>query len=255
MSRLFTFGCSFTQYWRWLTWADIAGKNFEFYENWGICGAGNSLIFYSLVECHQLHNINKDDTVYIMWSNTSREDRYVNDRWVALGNIFWDNGNQVPVEYVKKFACERGYLVRDLALITAALHLLKSIGCNFKFMSMVPFTAPNAALNLGNSLFDRPGSVEDVLKFYQSTLEQILPSIYEVVFNFDWSSRKGLPDLYDSSQRDFHPTPQEHLQYIQTILPTVAVSESTISWVVEVTQQAQQNKLMWNQPNRPRHRL
>ena len=38
MTRLFTFGCSFTQYW-WPTWADILGYQHDFYENWGRCGA------------------------------------------------------------------------------------------------------------------------------------------------------------------------------------------------------------------------
>ena len=32
-TRLFTFGCSFTQY-MWPTWADILSKNFNFYESW-----------------------------------------------------------------------------------------------------------------------------------------------------------------------------------------------------------------------------
>lgn len=34
MTRLFTFGCSFTKFF-WPTWADILGQEFDYYENWG----------------------------------------------------------------------------------------------------------------------------------------------------------------------------------------------------------------------------
>ena len=37
MSRLFTFGCSFTNY-AWPTWADFLGLEFEHFENWGVSG-------------------------------------------------------------------------------------------------------------------------------------------------------------------------------------------------------------------------
>jgi hypothetical protein len=64
--RLFTFGCSFTQY-IWPTWADILAREFEYYENWGSSGAGNQYIFHSLVECYQRNLLNSNDT--ISWIN------------------------------------------------------------------------------------------------------------------------------------------------------------------------------------------
>jgi hypothetical protein len=251
MSRLFTFGCSFTQYWRWPTWADILGRNFDFYENWGVCGAGNSLIFYSLIEAYQKHQFTKDDSVYIMWSSTAREDRYVKDKWVALGNIFWDNGSELPNEYIKKFACERGYLLRDLALITAALGLLDSIGCDYKFLSMVPLTETNYNVNLGGNFHQPAQENLDIIRLYRSTLDNILPSVYEVVFNNNWSSRPGIPDSYNSSVRDFHPTPSEHLAYLQTVLPNINIDHNTVEWTNLVEQQAMLGKLHWHSPNIP----
>ena len=44
--RAFVFGCSFTQYY-WPTWADILGREFNKFENWGQCGGGNQFIFNS----------------------------------------------------------------------------------------------------------------------------------------------------------------------------------------------------------------
>ena len=43
MSRLFTFGCSFTNY-RWSSWADCLAPEFDYFENWGQAGGGNHYI-------------------------------------------------------------------------------------------------------------------------------------------------------------------------------------------------------------------
>ena len=59
MSRLFTFGCSFT-HWSWPTWADILGREFDEYENWGQRGGGNVFIFHSLIECYKKNKLNKN---------------------------------------------------------------------------------------------------------------------------------------------------------------------------------------------------
>ena len=80
MARLFTFGCSFTQY-LWPTWANVLGREFAHFENWGRMAAGNQFIFNSLIECHLKKQLGPNDTVGIMWTNVFREDRYVNNQW------------------------------------------------------------------------------------------------------------------------------------------------------------------------------
>lgn len=253
MKRLFTFGCSFTQYWRWPTWADALGQEFDFFENWGICGAGNSLILYSLIECHQRHGITADDVVYIMWTNTSREDRYVKNRWLADGNVYWWGENSKMLgEYVKTFACERGYLIRDLANITAAKELLEKWQCDWKFLSMTPLTATNSSSNLGGN-FDRGVDADqDVRDLYRSSLESIAPSVYDIVFNQDWHSRPGIADIYDPRNRDFHPSPLEHLEYLDLVCPGMITKDSTVQWMTECEALAKTNSLNWAEPNRPK---
>ena len=70
--RLFTFGCSFTKY-IWPTWADILGREYKEFYNYGMSGGGNLFIFDSLIEAIAKHNINKDDTVIIIWTNVTRD--------------------------------------------------------------------------------------------------------------------------------------------------------------------------------------
>lgn len=255
MRRLFAFGCSFTQYWRWPTWADAMGREREIFENWGVCGAGNSLIFNSLIECNQRNQLGANDDVYVMWTNTSREDRYVGDRWLAQGNIYWLAGSEIPREYVVKFACERGYLIRDLATITAARHLLDHLGCRWRFMSMVPLDRTNLATDLGYNPNDQVTEDADVRLLYQDTLRCISPSMFEVSFGSNWNSRSGIPDSFDSTRRDFHPTPLEHLEYIKHTFSDVRLSQSTHDWMFDIQERAFVGASGWQQVYRPKQRL
>jgi hypothetical protein len=270
--RLFAFGCSFTNY-KWPTWADILGCEFDYFENWGQDGAGNQYMFNSLIECNQQNKFTKDDTVIICWTNVDREDRYT-DRWLSGGNVYYSHA--YPSEWVKKFITDRGCLIRDLAMIKSIDIVLSSIGCNYKFLSMVP---------LNRRMFDYLNPNNDVFTLYNDVLDKICPSYFEVIFNSDWTSRdsdfskdiivestKNLKLRYDAVagadwpsfdnacklfhteknnskntifeeiksmfnydfyqiNRDYHPTPAEHLEYIKKILPEHAISDSTVDWV------------------------
>ena len=178
MNRLFTFGCSFTQY-AWPTWADILGREFDYFENWGKLGGGNQYIFNSLIESNIRNQFTKEDTVIIMWTNVTREDRYIEKQWHTPGNIYTS-----PVynsDYIKQFADDRGYLIRDLATISATVDLLDHWGVKYHMLSMVPIT------NI-DQYNKKPSTEQDVIDLYSSAVEKIKPSVYEVVFNFDWSS-------------------------------------------------------------------
>ena len=251
MRRLFTFGCSFTQYWRWPTWADALGQEADYFENWGVCGSGNSLIFYSLVECHQRNQLTANDDVYIMWTNTSREDRYVGRRWLEGGNVYWSAGSELPAEYVRKFACERGYLIRDLTIMAAVKQLLDHWGCRYQFFSMVPLDNTNEQNELGNNPAAPASADHDVRDLYQPILNMIKPSVYETVFDSEWFSGNGMPDTYDSSRRDFHPTPTEHLQYLDAVTPGLITKESTREWMRHWEQNARAQRAIWPESNRP----
>ena len=254
MNRLFTFGCSFTQYWRWPTWADLLGRQADIFENWGLCGAGNSYIFYSLIECHQRHRLSNDDTVYIMWSNTSREDRYVEHKWIEGGNVYWD-GHPLGREYVMKWSCERGYLIRDLANISACRQLLDSWKCKYRMFSMVPLQHTNYQNNLGDHPCSPAGADSDVRNFYADVLDMIEPSVLDIVFNGSWFSGSGIADVNNPHSRDFHPTPAEHMLYIDRVAPDLIISNMDRAWMQECDLMAQNGTLNWQQPNRPQGRL
>jgi hypothetical protein len=183
MSRLFTFGCSFTRY-HWPTWADILGKNFNTYQNWGQSGGGNQYISHSVVECDLKNNLTKDDTVIIMWTNVAREDRYLNGAWLNYGNIYNSQSKNTYVKDLVKYADIRGYYIRDLALMHLTQRLLENTGCRYIFLSMVDIA------NVGQFEFtDCNDKILDLITYYKPLLDQIRPSVHRTVFNNDWSSR------------------------------------------------------------------
>jgi len=138
--RLFTFGCSFTKY-HWPTWADLLLTQIEG-ENWGQGGGGNKFIFESLIECMVSRNIDKDDTVIIMWSSFFREDRYMHHGWQTPGNVY----NAEPLydkEFLFKYWDDKGAILNNLNFICGAIRVLESIGCKWKMAKMLQLTQFN----------------------------------------------------------------------------------------------------------------
>lgn len=186
--RLFTFGCSFTKY-SWPTWADILGTKFVEHNNWGMPGAGNQYIFNSLVECSKRNQFKAGDTVIIMWTTVSRYDYYANGKWQALGEVLLNQ--TFPKKFTETFFDFRGYLIRDLAVMSAAKSLLESCGVEYHFLSMTPFD--HIVTEEHNGIFDYVKlKSEDVFALYQEELDIIKPSIFDTVFSGNWSNRNHL---------------------------------------------------------------
>ena len=242
MSRLFTFGCSFTAY-EWPTWADILGRQFDFFENWGKPGAGNQFICNSIAEADAKYNFGKDDTIIVMWSSMMREDRYIQNGWLTPGNFLGHGKEYYSEEFQKKFITVRGCYIRDLASMHLVYTMLKNKGCNFHFLSMIDINFPSdmytnyfiQKLKLQKEL----DSIADVLDRYKDLIELIKPSVHKVIFNYDWQSRKLF--MAPSSKTgqlhraDTHPLPIEHLEYLEKVLPEFTHSTETKNWVKQVT--------------------
>lgn len=214
--RLFTFGCSFTRY-KWPTWADLLGQEFESYYNFGHSGGGNLFIACSIAEANARYKFTSEDTVLVMWTNATREDRYTNN-WVLPGNIYTQS--EYSEDFVKKFITIRGCYVRDLAQIHLAKNLLENSRCKFHFMSMVDMD------NYSQYSVEKSEEILDLLIHYKDTINIVLPSAHKVIFNYDWWSRP----MYENGphRQDPHPMPLEHLEYINAVLPNYEFSEDSI---------------------------
>lgn len=261
-NRFFAFGCSATRS-LWPTWADILGRQYASYENWGRAGSGNQFIFNSVIECNQRNKFTPNDTVMIMWSSTGREDRYVEAMggWVGQGNIY--NQALYAPSWVNKFACNQGYLIRDLALITATAKLLDSWNVSYEFL----------CTNNINTIKETSKTIQSpALELYANIIDKIKPGIWDIIYQGDLTSRnddilrkqflwfenynnfagndwpefdKFLTKDYTCSVKtqqeidkfikhnsDFptHNVPHEYLEYLDIVLPN-SVNPETRDWV------------------------
>lgn len=234
--RLFTFGCSFTAY-KWPTWADLLGQEFEGYYNFGQSGGGNLFIACSIAEAHARYKITSDDTVMVMWTNVTREDRYHTHSWITPGNIY--SQETYSDEFVKKFITVKGCYVRDMAQIHLIKCFLEGTGCKFYFMSMVDLD------NYDQYEMQKSKEVVDIMTIYGDTGKIFLPSVHRVIFKFNWYK---IP-LYPAgpTRQDSHPLPTEHLSYINQVLPYYKFSQKTVDFAKDVTLEIQESYKKFNQ--------
>ena len=137
--RLFVFGCSYTDY-KWPTWAYVLKSeidNCEFY-NFGLTGAGNHFISIRVAEANSRYKFNENDLVCIMWTSFTREDRWIEGKWLNPGNIY--NQSDYSFSWVKRFADPNFYLIRDYALIELTKGYLKNLPCTSIMMTSWPIT-------------------------------------------------------------------------------------------------------------------
>jgi hypothetical protein len=229
--RFFAFGCSFTQY-HWATWADLIHFSYpdvEYY-NLGLSGGGNNFILNRVMQADETYNFTKEDLVIVQWTNVAREDRWVinkdgNGHWTGTGNIY--NCDLFDDNYIQKYTCPEGFLLRDLAAIKAVQTLLKYKQCTYYQLSMVPITQWN---QYKSNSSNNNTVINNLLHRYSNTLSVIRPDYFTVIFNRDWRSRTNRPLMAHTPKdnkyvphEDLHPTPTEHCMYLKSVLPEIYI--------------------------------
>lgn len=183
MTKIFTFGCSFTRYY-WPTWSDIMAFSNPDLEviNVGRIGIGNTRIFQRIQECHLNDTISDGDRIMVAWSGWKREDRYVYDAWNAGGKTS-RNPDYGP-EFTEKY-------------------------CNPKFMAIKNASAIIAANQLYNITWN--GSMGSYPKDIPSLYEDQIPKVksYDDIPFTRWNGR---------STDDLHPDINTHAIYYRTVI-------------------------------------
>lgn len=145
MKRLFTFGCSFTQF-NWPSWADLLGQEqgVFYFANWGCAGLGNRAIAERVAECNVRAKFTPDDVVIVQWSSHFRHD-WMHTRmpvedvslWRTKGSIFSPpNHYTFDEHWVRKFWDEKAYYIHTLNSIALVQGLLDASGCKWYMTSL-----------------------------------------------------------------------------------------------------------------------
>lgn len=210
--RVFVFGCSFTSY-RWPTWADIVVQEMPGvdYYNFGLCGGGNLLMSIRITEANLRYKFNESDLVMVMWTTFCREDRYKDNHWWMTGNIF-SAAHDYPEEFIRKYTDPKGYLIRDLAVITQTTAFLKTLPPTSITLASVPYD---------HQMDPDDTSVKEILELYKETTLLTPPCLFELEMNGMWENGCEYLDPGHGEPGevfyDYHPNPLRYYSYLTKI--------------------------------------
>lgn len=205
--RIFAFGCSFTAY-RWPTWADIIAVEAKTeYYNYGLAGLGNLGIMCKIVEANARYKFNEDDLVMVMWSTYSREDRWINNGWYSMGNV-WNS--PYPDSWVKDYCDPLGHMIRDHAIINQTNRMLKDSNSGSIILRSVPFNHSDA-ISIGDN-----ERLMVLSQLYQRDYDDLPMSLYDFIGR-DWS-RDVVPyiDINGNLHNDSHCKPMVYYDFLES---------------------------------------
>lgn len=215
MKRLFVVGCSFTKY-HWPTWADMLGKEYDQFENWGNSGYGNRAIAERLSELVVSRNITADDTIIVQWSDYHRFDVHSTKLFPLSG---WNGGGNVLLnpEYSEQWRNhwwkEDSYMMHTFNFINLATALLETLPCTWYMLSMTDLKSP----------IDQFSHLSKYKKVFVK--DKWLPPIKDFFLNGHGYSKLELKneEYFNNHNKvidytDPHPTPIAHFDYLNTYL-------------------------------------
>lgn len=228
MRRLFTFGCSFTNY-IWPTWANFISNKFDYHENWGQSGAGNFYIASMVYECNQINKFNQDDTIIIMLSSFSRYDMILRDStWTLSGNIY--SQTRFSKEFIQDYWSEEFGLYQTWFGLSSLKTLLDKVGCKYKIMC-----AFNLQKQENSNKITSEMKKTRITKCYEF-LEPILPKLNMKDF-IEEENRNGINYYKIDGDYDLHPTISMHLKWVKKHLPEfydIEMDEICREWETKV---------------------
>lgn len=203
MPRLFTFGCSFTQY-GWPTWADIIAydRDIEYY-NYAVAGLGNVGIAHRILEADLKHKFQDDDEIFILWSSWSREDRVKDVDWLGGGSVLTPNNPHYDRSFLKNHWDFNNDIVKNSTAIITTNRLFKKFikwqGSSFDF-----FTTEEGKLSINED-------TKSIIKLYKTELPDLKVILCE--------TEKPFKVVQDS-----HPDVLGHLEIANTIYKDIGLT-------------------------------
>jgi hypothetical protein len=229
VSRLFTFGCSFTRFF-WPTWADILAYELKIpHQNWGIPGLGNVGVQSRLLECDLRNKFNEDDIILAVWSSWSREDRFdiknsllLKQSWSTGGgtlNHRWSAGGGTMHSYTKNFNGAYCSVSNDLIKnSTAMISVNKMFDIRFNGHIVTPMIKDDKALAFTDK-------------------EKELALFYEDYIPNDGEFTRTKHTCSYALVNERHPDIMSHLSYVnEYICPklNISLSDETIDFFTRI---------------------
>jgi len=141
---------------------------------------------------------------------------------MMTGNIF-TGLHDYSEEFVRKYADPKGYLIRDLAVITQTTAFLKTLPATSITMASVPYDYQQDPSD---------SSVKEILELYKDTTRSTPPCLFELEMNSQWENGH---EYFDTKElfKDYHPNPLRYYSYLRKIgLP---LTDKSLTYAQEST--------------------
>jgi len=205
IKRCFAFGCSFTNWYFWPTWADFIGLGYPEYYNFGMPGVSNKMMHTRFIEVDNFARFDENDLILIGVTNFGRYNwpeeidgrlsyncRGAPENWSPsktsdfMANYIWQHkfGINETLQYILN-------VKRLLEKTGSRLYIIMAMDNN-KFFDHKLFGYNNSEILM-------------VEQIYQSVLNRY--SLEEFSHN------------YGHSPNDNHPLPQAHFDFVQRKMP------------------------------------
>lgn len=231
MTRLFTFGCSFTATEFYPSWAPFLGLEFDHFENWGVTGVGCRAIAERVAECHSKNKFTKDDVVIVQWTTHLRHDYYTSRTgkktwhgWQTAGNMFNAPNREVFTDkFIEDFFFEPAYVMHCLNEMVLVQALLSSVGCTWYMTSIGDWP------KLCSDVWDvtKPTDIRAVMPEFQCYYDTIWKDQADHWVEPIGVHAKRSPELdwyfKDENKNDewyleMHPSPQQNVNWLNDCL-------------------------------------
>ena len=205
--RLFTFGCSFTS-WKWPTWNDYIGLNFDEYYSLGCGGADNKNILYRLLQADRKYKFTSNDCVMVMFTSFNRMS-YVSEKdfWIHnIGDLVDHNVKAHPIGKNYNFATA----VYDSCIAIQSIESIqKSKNVKYELLQSMKH-------DFYNDDFEMSGDVKEDLNYCLDLFKYPVMEnwVYE---NYDFDKEKII--WQDEGSRDGHPTMKHHFDFVEEFFP------------------------------------
>tara|TARA_B110000858_G_C17697881_1_gene424466 strand:+ start:19 stop:891 length:873 start_codon:yes stop_codon:yes gene_type:complete len=246
--RLFVIGCSFT-HWIWPTWADIIQKqhpHLEYY-NFGVPGCGNDYMLTIINQITREYTLDENDLVIIMWSSFHRLSYYntyrskdelqkalISGTGLVKEDIIkctynWESGDDIiGLQALNNThaSCDRGYLIRDLAIIDTVTALIEQSRYSGAYMLSTGIKDQH--------LFDSTAVKtysDDVFEFYKHIDSKCLGDSLYTVLGPTHNVIKWDPP---GPEEDYHPYSVQYCDYLKAL--NFEISDEIVEWCNECDQ-------------------
>lgn len=199
-NRLFTFGCSFTDY-HWITWADIVAAylDIESY-NFGMPGANNMGIAWTILQADRQYKFTSEDCIIVEWTTLGRDYILVEDcNTVNVKTFYYTNRDtfghftgdlrHVFNNIQQMYTIEKAYNIHSVHMANNSQYLQMIIETLYK-----------------NNKFE----VESMCEIYAELLFQ--PNFVDTVLNGKIDFNKEKYNIADD-----HPLPNQHYEFCNKI--------------------------------------